>query len=255
VENLRIVAVTQARVGSTRFPKKVMKEIADTTLLGLHLERISKSKLVDEVIVATTNEDGVESIIGIANAQNIKVYQGSTEDVLDRFYLAVKDINPDYVVRITSDCPLLDPELIDLVIHETISKGADYGANIFEEEFPDGQDIEVFRFSALKKAWNEATLKSDREHVTPFIRNNTDIKGGELFKGHSVKAFNNYNHIRMTVDEPQDLDCIKMLVDKLGKNESWKSYTDFIVHNIELFKNQDIIRNEGYLKSLKKDNI
>lgn len=253
MEKLNIVAVTQARINSTRFPNKVLLPLGDTTLLGLHLERISKAKLVDQIVVATTFENDAHLIFDIANKHLVKVFQGSTEDVLDRFYKAVVYLKPDYVVRLTSDCPLLDPDLIDFVIQETINQKADYGSNTFGENFPDGQDIEVFQFSVLEKAWNEATLKSDREHVTPYIRNNTDLKGGKIFKGCSINAPNNYNHVRMTVDEPADLKCIETLVEKLGTTASWNIYCNYIIQNINLFDNQDIIRNEGYLKALKND--
>lgn len=249
----KILLVTQARIGSTRFPNKVTLELAHTTLLGLHLERVKNSKLVTDFCVATTNENGVEVIIDIAQKSGVNTYQGSLNDVLDRFYQAAKLFMPDYVVRVTSDCPLLDSELIDHVVKLLIESEADYAANILVEEFPDGQDVEVFSFRSLEKAWKEAKLPSEREHVTPFIRNNSDIKGGNLFKAVHYQAPNNYNHIRMTVDEPKDLDTIKLLVSKLGAEASWLEYTDYIINNINEFTNQDIVRNEGYLKSINND--
>jgi len=250
-----ILLITQARVGSTRFPNKVTKSVAHTTLLGLHLERVKKSKLVSGYCVATTTELGVELIIDIANKIGIPTYQGNLNDVLDRFYQAALPIQPDYVVRVTSDCPLLDASLIDSVIELIIKEKADYAANTLIEEFPDGQDVEVFTFSALEKAWKEAKLSSEREHVTPFIRKNSDLKGASLFKAVHFAAPANYNHIRMTVDEPKDLETIEILVSKLGADASWMAYTDYITNNISEFGNQDIVRNEGYLKSLNQDNL
>lgn len=254
MENIKILLVTQARIGSTRFPNKVTQKLAHTTLLGLHLERIKKSKLVTNMVVATTQEQGVESIIEIANQAGVNVFQGNLDDVLDRFYQASLPFQPDYVVRVTSDCPLLDPILMDEVIQLTMNEDADYGANIFIEEFPDGQDVEVFKFDALRKAWEVAILPSEREHVTPFIRNNSNLKGGSLFKAVHFPAPANFNHIRMTVDEPKDLVAVVKLVSILGANESWQNYTQYMIENINLFENQDITRNEGYLKSLKNDN-
>lgn len=253
MEPLTILLITQARVGSTRFPEKVIKTIGDTTLLGLHIDRVKKSKLVTNFVVATTEEVGVDTILSIAEKSGVAVYQGDLNDVLDRFYQAALPYLPDYIVRVTSDCPLLDADLIDSVIEYTIKEKADYGANVILEEYPDGQDIEVFTFKALEKAWNEAKTTSDREHVTPYIRNNSNLKGGTLFKAVHYKSSSNFNHIRMTVDEPNDLEAIEILVSELGTTASWQEYTYYIINNIHKFKNQDIIRNEGYLKSLNND--
>jgi len=255
MEQLKVLLITQARVGSTRFPNKVTRKLADTTLLGLHLERVKKSKLVTHFCVATTNEMGVEDIIDIAQKSNIDVFQGNLNDVLDRFYQAALLLKPDYVVRVTSDCPLIDANLIDAVIDQTIKQNVEYGANILVEHFPDGQDVEVFTFQSLELAWNEAKLQSEREHVTPYIRNHSNFKGGNKFRSVNFDAPGNFNHIRMTVDEPKDLETIETLVTKLGKNQTWEVYTQYIINNISEFKNQDILRNEGYLKSINNDNL
>ena len=253
MEPIKILLITQARVGSTRFPNKITQRLADTTLLGLHLERLKKAQLVTDFCVATTQEAGVEEIIDIANHAGINTFQGSLNDVLDRFYQAALVHKPRYVVRVTSDCPLLDPELIDKVISFCVESKTDYCSNMIVEEYPDGQDVEVFTFEALEKAWKEAKLPSEREHVTPYIRNNSDIKGGNLFRADHFKAPDNYNHVRMTVDEPKDLNTIKKLVSILGFNATWLAYTECIINNIDEFDNQDITRNEGYLKSLHND--
>src|SRR5690606_21561491 len=139
------------------------------------------------------------------------VFQGSTEDVLDRFYNAVKDEKPEYVVRVTSDCPLIDAKLIDQVINMVIEKNLDYGSNTLKEEYPDGQDVEVFKFDALKNAWENASLLSDREHVTPYIRKNSSFNNKHLFKSENFDSPANMNHIRMTVDEPIDLETIRIM--------------------------------------------
>ena len=255
MEQIEVLLITQARVGSTRFPNKVISPLADTTLLGLHLERVKKSKLISQFCVATTNEIEVEKIIEIAKKSNVDVFQGDLNDVLDRFYQAAVRLKPDYIVRVTSDCPLIDANLIDSVIDITIKQQADYGSNMLLEHFPDGQDVEVFTFHALETAWNQSMLQSEREHVTPYIRNNSDFKGRGQFKSVNFDAPKNFNHVRMTVDEPSDLEAIDNLVAKLGKNQTWDVYTQYIIDNINEFNNQDIIRNEGYLKSIKKDNL
>lgn len=253
--DFKIFIVTQARVGSSRFPKKVLKKIGKETMLSLHLKRLQKSKLATKIIVATTHEIGADKIISISEKLGVSSFQGSTQDVLDRFYKSVVNEKPDFIVRVTSDCPLIDPSLVDNVIEMTINNKLDYGANILKEEFPDGQDVEVFTFNALKKAWEEATLPSDREHVTPYIRKNSSFNQGQLFESKNFDAPNNYNHLRMTVDEPADLETIKILIDKLGDNETWETYSEYIIQNNSKLKSQSIVRNEGYLKSLNKDNL
>ena len=248
-----VVIVTQARIGSSRFPEKVLKTLGSSTLLGVHLERLKKVQNADKIIVATTFEEKSSQIVAIANQLGVNVFQGSENDVLDRFYQAVKEHQPKFVVRVTSDCPLIDPKLVEDVIQMVVNQDLDYGANVLIEAFPDGQDVEVFKFEALEKAWNEAKLTSEREHVTPFIRNNSDYKGGNLFKAKNFDAPQNFNHIRMTVDEPSDLETVQILIDKFGTDKDWMTYTQYIIENINLFNNQDTTRNEGYLKSLKED--
>ncbi|ELR70587.1 3-deoxy-manno-octulosonate cytidylyltransferase [Fulvivirga imtechensis AK7] len=250
---MRIIAITQARYGSTRLPGKVLKEVKGATLLEIHLKRILRAKKIDDVIVATTNEPEADKISKIAAANHVEVYQGSTDDVLDRFYNAARVMRADWVVRLTSDCPLIDPELIDLVIEKTLEAKADYGTNTFENLFPDGQDIEVFSFESLKMAWEDAKLQSEMEHVTPYIRKNTNIEGGKLFKGFSYKCGTDYSKVRMTVDEPADLRLTEVLIGQLGVDQTWLKYTEYILENDLGSINASILRNEGYIKSLKND--
>lgn len=167
---MKIVAVTQARYSSTRLPAKVLKKVGDETLLDIHLQRVLKATKITTLVVATTIEDGSDEIVRVARRNGIECYRGSINDVLGRFYFAVKDMSPDYVVRVTSDCPLIDPHVIDHVITTCISAGCDYASNTLKPTYPDGIDTEVFRFSALERAYNEALLKSEREHVTPYIK-------------------------------------------------------------------------------------
>jgi spore coat polysaccharide biosynthesis protein SpsF len=250
---MKVLLITQARIGSTRLPGKVLLPIGEETLLSVHLKRLRDCITINQIVVATTFEEGVESLIDICREANVDFYQGSLEDVLDRFYQASIEYQPDWVVRVTSDCPLLDPEVVDHVVMTAIESDVDYCANIITEDFPDGQDVEVFKFSALERAWNEATLKSDREHVTPYIRNNSDLKGGELFTAFDVKCHSNFNSIRMTVDEKADLIVIRRLIDELGICSTWEEYAEYIMTHSDSIGNTNIIRNEGYLKSLTKD--
>lgn len=249
----KISIITQARVGSTRFPQKVLQKINGDIMLELHIKRLKKSRLADSIIVATTLEEQADQIVKIAYQMGVKVFQGSTDDVLDRYYNAALLDIPDYVVRVTSDCPLIDAELIDNVIKKTLDNNLDYCANILKQEYPDGQDIEVFKFSALEKAWKESKLHSDREHVTPYIRRNSSFYNIDMFQSANCDAPDNFNDIRMTVDEKVDLETIRILVNALGSEKTWIDYTKYIIENPSEFSNQKIIRNEGFNKSLLND--
>lgn len=205
------------------------------------------------MVIATTYEAGSDVICEIAEKHQTHWYQGSTDDVLERFYQAALPFDPDWVVRVTSDCPLIDPKLIDQVIKEAMTHGVDYCTNVLVEDFPDGQDVEVFKMSALERAWKEAEKPSEREHVTPFIRNNSDAKGGDLFTAWDVTAPDNYNSVRMTVDEPADLEMMDWLVREYGIEKDWITYAKVILENQDLLTNKDILRNEGYIKSIKEE--
>ena len=165
---MRIIAITQARSGSTRFPRKILNKINGETLLEIHINRIKCSALIDDILIATTtiSEDG--DIQNIAESLNIKFFRGSEHDVLDRFYKSIISLKPDFIVRLTSDCSLIDGNLIDEIIEEALKKNLDYYSNVLLPSYPDGQDIEVIKFSALEKAWKESKLKSDRVSVPQF---------------------------------------------------------------------------------------
>ena len=186
---MRIIAITQARSGSTRFPKKILNKINGETLLEIHINRIKKSNLIDEIIIATTENDSDNIITEIATSLNVKFFKGSEHDVLDRFYKSIISLKPDFIVRLTSDCSLIDGNLIDEIIEEALKKSLDYYSNILFPTYPDGQDIEVIKFESLKIAWKNAKLKSEREHVTPYIRKNSSFFGGKLFASDTY-AFN-----------------------------------------------------------------
>ena len=253
MEKLTTILITQARIGSTRLPGKVLKKIGHKTLLQIHLERLCKCKSITDIIVATTTKDEDKIIYENSLFLGFNAFKGSENDVLDRFYQAVKNIKPDWIVRVTSDCPLIDPVLVDKVVNFVRENNKDYGSNILIENFPDGQDVEVFKFSVLENAWNNATLQSDREHVTTFIRKNSDFNGGNIFSAINFPCHENFSDIRMTVDEKVDFDMISILINNLGVDKSWIEYTNHIIEN-KLYKiNNSIIRNEGLLKSIKND--
>jgi spore coat polysaccharide biosynthesis protein SpsF len=251
---MKILAITQARYGSTRLPAKILKEVNGKTLLEIHIERILQSRKITKLKVATTNEEGAEKIVAIANKLAVETYQGSVDDVLERFYQTAKPELPDYVVRLTSDCPLIDPEIIDNVIQQCIESGCDYASNVLLPTFPDGMDVEIFKFSALEKAFNEARLASDREHVTPYIWRNSTFKGGKLFKSINVESPVDYSEYRITVDTIEDFSLVENLINNLGIDKSFRDYVNYIeIHKNVKQINQQYIRNEGYEKSLLKD--
>ena len=250
---LNVVLVTQARLGSTRLPGKVLLEINNVSLLQTHLSRLSNCKKVSEIIVATTINDFDQIIFDRALQWGFSSSRGSEADVLDRFYQSLQGKNPDWIVRVTSDCPLIDPNLVDNVISLAIEKDVDYCSNILVEKFPDGQDIEVFKFHALEYAWKNAKLLSEREHVTPFIRNNSDFNGGNLFTAINYFCEYDYSTIRMTVDEIRDFELISLLINNLGTDKSWLEYSNYIIKEDLVKMNDNIIRNEGMLNSIKND--
>jgi glutamate-1-semialdehyde aminotransferase/spore coat polysaccharide biosynthesis protein SpsF (cytidylyltransferase family) len=253
---MKILAITQARVGSTRLPGKVLKTIKNKTLLEIHLTRILQSKKISKLIVATTIEPGAEKIVAIAKKLGVESYRGSVNDVLERFYLAALPENPDYIVRLTSDCPLIDAVEIDKVINKCIQGKYDYTSNNIEPTFPDGLDTEVFKFSALKKAYNKATLKSDREHVTPYIWRNSLVRGGKIFNSFNVKYHNDFSIYRLTVDTQEDFDLIRNLISRLGIDKGWLDYVNYLDKNPKLMNiNSKYERNEGYKKSLEEDKM
>lgn len=245
--------ITQARTSSSRFPNKIFNKIKGTSILKLHLDRLKQSKLANEFIVATVNEKGIEKISSIANTSGFKtsIYTGDVNDVLGRFLTAIKEFNLDIVVRVTSDCPLIDCNLIDEIIDEFIQNDLDYLSNTLSDKYPDGQDIEVFSAASLVKSSKYELKPSDREHVTLLLKNHIDFRKKEFNPRRPLNE--DYNKVRITVDYEEDLKAIELLVDELGFNASWLDYSNYYLENIELMGNSSIKRNEGLIKSLKND--
>lgn len=249
---MKPVAIVQARMSSSRLPGKVMMPLANKPVLGHIVERLSYCKQVKHIVVATTDQASDDPVVDYCKANNIRFYRGSLEDVLDRFYHAalISDANP--IVRITGDCPVIDPVVVDAVITGYLSGNYDcYGLG---GEFPDGLDCTVYSFSAIEKAWKEAKLQSEREHVGPYIENNL-----HLFKNGRLEIFHGLSEHRWTLDEPNDYKLLCKIFDYLYCSES-----PFMTHEIlEVLKthpelsalNSHIVRNEGYVKSLHEDTI
>jgi spore coat polysaccharide biosynthesis protein SpsF (cytidylyltransferase family) len=251
---MKIWAIIQARLGATRLPGKVLLKLNGRTVLEHVIARVLKAKTINGVVVATTVNKEDLSIVHLVSGKGISVYCGSSEDVLDRYYQAARLFNIEHVIRITADCPVIDPKIIDRVVSDYFKKQADYCSNTLRETFPDGQDVEVFSFKALTIAWRNAKLSSEREHVTPYIR-----KRAKLFKLVSYENKIDLSKKRWTLDRIEDYRLLKILFQHLYKNNSFfgmQEIINFLKENSDLEKiNGFIVRNEGYLKSLKQEKI
>lgn len=252
---MKILAITQARIGSTRLSEKILKTVKGVSLLEIHLKRVLQSKLISKLKVATTLEPDADKIVAVANRFDIEVFKGSVNNVLERFYQTAKPENPDWVVRLTSDCPLIDPVEIDKVIQHALDNDLDYVSNALEPTYPDGMDTEVFKFAALEKAYKEAKATSELEHVTPYIWKNSTFKGGNLFTSDCVMNEKDYSGLRLTVDTLEDFLVIEKLIHILGTNQPWMDYVKALEQHPEIQElNKQFKRNEGYEKSLQQDN-
>jgi spore coat polysaccharide biosynthesis protein SpsF len=251
---MKILAITQARIGSTRLPEKILKTINGVSLLEMHLIRIQQSKLISKLKVATTTETDSNKIVSLCHKLGIEVHKGSLNNVLDRFYETALPEKPDWVIRLTSDCPLIDALEIDKVIQFAIDKDLDYASNGLTPTLPDGMDVEVFKFTALKKAWNEAEIASELEHVTSYIWKNSTYKGGAIFRSDCVINDTDYSAIRLTVDTLEDFQVIEALVKLIGNDKRWMDYVKLLKNHPEIKKiNNDFSRNEGYERSIIND--
>jgi len=249
-----IVVIIQARMGATRLPDKVLKEVCGKTLLEHLFLRLAMCKTIDNVIVATTDSPNDDAVAELTTSLGRLVYRGSEQDVLDRYYQAAKKCGADTIVRITADCPLMDSRIVDMVVERFVrGKGKHhYVSNINPPTYPDGMDVEVFSFTALERAWREGKLPSEREHVTPYIRNHP-----EFFSTTNVAHPVDLSAFRLTVDEPRDLELITQILNSLYPTNPTFSMEDTmqLLHaRPELLSiNSDIKRNEGMKKSLGED--
>lgn len=247
-----VIVIIQARMGSTRLPGKVMKEICGKPILWHVINRVSAAKLVDKVVVATTEDPSDDVIEKWCDANHVDSFRGSSLDVLDRYYNAAKTFYAKTVVRVTSDCPLIDPMLIDKII-ERFSEGC-YDHVSVDSSYPDGLDAEVFPMDVLKKAHNEARLSSEREHVTPYI-----WKNPRKFRLSKLRSDIDLSHLRWTVDDAKDFRLVTEIYEALDI-EGRLFYTDDILRLLEERPelssiNSDTMRNEGYAKSLREDKV
>lgn len=207
---MRVVLINQARMTSTRLPGKVLLPVLGKPLLAYQLERLRRAKRVDQIVIATTLNATDVPIVELCGQLGVSIFRGSELDVLDRYYQAAKGHGADVVVRVTSDCPVIDPALVDQVIDAYTGGGYDYIANTRERTFPRGMDCEVFSMAALTEAWNEGRLPYEREHVTPFL-----YQHPERYRIGNVASGRELGLHRWTVDTPEDFDLIQRIINTL----------------------------------------
>lgn len=247
---MKIVVLVQARTDSTRLPGKVLAPIAGRPMIEHVLRRAAQSSARDTVLVTST-EPGDDALATAVRGMGFSVRRGSLNDVLDRYYQAARDLAADVIVRVTGDCPLADPEVIDLCLETFAGGNYDYVSNAYPApSFPDGLDVEVVSFAALARAWNEARKPSEREHVTPYVWNHP-----ELFRLGRRASDIDLSHLRWTVDEERDLRFMREVFARIDPDRArLRDVLDLLARAPELAGiNSGIRRNEGYQKSLLQD--
>jgi len=249
--NEKIACIIQARMGSSRLPKKIFMHLDDSsTVFDFVLNQLSSSKFIKKIIIATTTLEEDNEVEKFSINSKINCFRGSSEDVLDRYYQCAKKFSISTIIRITSDCPLVDPKIIDNAIEIFQSNSFDYVSNTQPITFPVGIAVEIFSFDVLENAWKNAKLPSEREHVTPYIYNHK-----EKFSIYQIKSPKNYSFIRLTVDKSNDLKYLRLLISKIEKRPILlDDVLKFTSDNPESVKiNNDTLPLEGYLKSQEKD--
>jgi len=235
-------------MSSTRLPDKVMMEVMGRPLLSYQIERLRFSKRIDEIIIATTINKEDDSIAELAHKEGLKVYRGSEDDVLDRYYQSAKEYKAKHIMRLTADCPLIDPAICDHVTECYFNSKLDYVYT--GETFAEGLDCEIFSFRALEKAWENAQQKSEREHVTLYFRNHP-----ELFQYKQLENETDDSKYRITVDQEEDYLVVKAIIENLyDGSEGYFNIAEiksFLEANPKILAiNKNVVRNEGLLKSL-----
>jgi spore coat polysaccharide biosynthesis protein SpsF len=248
-----ILAILQARTSSKRLPNKVLLDICGKPMIEWQIERIKSSKKIDKIVLATSSLKEDIPLIDIAKKNNIEFFSGDLENILKRFYDCSLNYISKHIVRLTGDCPLIDPQIIDQTIDFHLKNDFDYTSNSLEPTYPDGFDTEIFKSNLLKIAYQNAKLKYQKEHVTQYFINNPD-----LFKIGSFKNNVNFSFMRLTVDCEEDFRLTEIIYKKLLNKDKLFLFSDII----NLFKkepqllkiNSKYKRNEGLLKSIKEEN-
>lgn len=247
-DKLNILAILQARTSSSRLPGKVMKPILGKPMLELQIERILRSRRIEKLVVATSRNKEDNPIEDLCKTMGIDCYRGDLNNVLDRFYQVARTWKAENIVRLTGDCPLSDPEKIDQLIDFFMKKSIDYASNCEIPKLPDGLDAEILTFNALKKTWQNAQRSDEKEHVTLYINNHSD-----LFRQDHLIYDKDYSHMRWTVDEPEDFIFVQKIYENLYPSNplfNTKDIMAFLNNNPHLTQiNARFKRNEGFINS------
>ncbi len=247
-----VVAIIQARMSSTRLPGKVLMDIEGKSMLWHVVNRLKKSRLIDRIVIATTTSNYDLRILRFAKENGIGYFAGSEEDVLDRYYQAAEKFKADPIVRITADCPLIDPMETDKAINYYLEHLGEFDYVGLADTYPDGFNTGVISFAALEKAWHESTLQSEREHVGhPYI-----IKHPDMFRIHGINYKQDFHHLVLSVDDEKDLHLVSQIFNHFYEKGKELFHIDeileFLQSKPELLEiNKDTMRNVGYLTSMK----
>lgn len=246
-----IVGIIQARLGSSRLPGKTLMPLWESkTTLELMIERLKPSTTLTRIVVATTTLEEDDPIEATCSRIGAHCFRGSSADVLSRYYAAALKFNADHIVRLTGDCPLQDYEVVDRLVSQYLNSNIDYAANALQPTYPNGFDAEIFSMTALRTAFENATLPSDREHVTPYLYGHPD-----LFQIANFPYHRNVSHIRLTLDEPADLEIIRQVINGRFKHGEYVHLEEILVyieaHSELLAINQSVKRNQRYEEAIK----
>jgi len=234
----KVLCIIQARMGSTRLPGKVLVDIAGKSMLSRVVERLRMSVTIGQFVVATTVTRADDAVVKECRRLGVHFFQGSEEDVLDRFYQAARQFRADVIVRITADCPLIDPEVTDLVVRKFLMGGVDYASNSLERTYPRGLETEVMTIKALGRAWNEAKEPHERSHVTPYIYHHP-----ETFQLLSVRISEDLSAFRWTVDTRADLQLVQEIYGRRGQKSGCFSWREAL----------EAVKNDPALTALNRD--
>lgn len=249
---MNVLGVLQARVSSTRLPGKVLRPILGQPMIARQIERLRRARTLEALVLATSTDSTDDTLARWAEGARVPVYRGSLDDVLDRFVSAARPYAPTHVVRLTGDCPLADPAVIDLVVTRHLESGADYTSNTIEPTWPDGLDVEAMTMAALETAAREATARFQREHVTQFI-----VRQPGRFRLQNVRGDNDLSALRWTVDEPADFELVEAIYAALYPSNPAFDTADilaFLQHNPHwITHNTRHARNEGLARLIARE--
>jgi spore coat polysaccharide biosynthesis protein SpsF (cytidylyltransferase family) len=238
---MTVGAIIQARTGSTRLPGKVLLDIEGMSMLARVVDRVRRAATIDRIVIATTANAQDDPLAAHAGALSVDVFRGDEDDVLDRYYRAATQFELDVIVRITSDCPLLDPGLLDRVVTLARESRVDYAADTLPRRFPRGLDVEVFPVATLERVWREATTFQDRAHVTPYV-----LDHPAAFSTAGITDAVDRSHMRWTVDTPEDLTFVREVYRELATRDfTWTDVLNVLDRRPELLQINALVRQKA----------